>query len=190
MQVDDILTNLLGLFSNPVIMIATLWIIGVVIAVGLRKKPKGSKDVSKQKKQKKSKGKVKGHLIKQMQKMEGEASKDKKLSVPPVRSRQEIITDIFESKTSAIGLKASTASGYVPVSYTPLARYLKERNVSEDTVSAIIDGIMEEESEEDVKAIIEAAADSPGVNLVGAELEKAKELAVEEWNNVRDTSES
>ena len=171
-------------------MIATLWIIGVVIAVGLRKKPKGSKDIPEPKKQKKSKAKVKGHLIKQMQKMEGEASKDKKLTVPPVRSRQEVITDMFESKTRAIGLEASTASGNVPISYTPLARYLKERNVSEDTVSAIIDGIMEEESEDDVKAIIEATADSPGVNLIGAELEKAKELAVEEWSNVRATPEN
>ena len=158
--------------------------------MGLRKKSDGSKKPKKIEPKKKKKGKVKGHLIKQMQKMESEAAKDKTLTVPQVRSRQQIIVDMFESKINAIGLKASSASGYIPVSYTPLARYLKERNVHEDTVSAIIDGMMEEESEDDVMAIIEAAADSPEVNLVGAELEKAKALAVEEWRNVRSAPEA
>ena len=158
--------------------------------MGLRKKRQGPKDPKKDKPKKKKKIKVKGHLIKQMQKMEGEAGKNKKLSVPPVRSRHEVITEMFESKTRAIGLEASTASGYVPVSYTPLARFLKERNVPEDTVSAIIDGIMEEKNEADVMAIIEASADSPEVDLIGDELEKAKALAAEEWRNVKVTPEA
>jgi len=190
MQVTDILEYIFGLFYNPLILIGTLWIIGVVIAMGIRRKSKDAKNPKKDKpkKQKKSNVKVKGHLIKQMQKMENEAGKGKKLSVPPVRSRQEIITEMFESKTRAIGLQASTSSGYVPVSNTPLARYLKERNVLEGTVSAIIDGIMEEETEKGVRSMIEAA--SPELGLSNDELENAKDLAVEEWRNVRETSET
>jgi len=46
-----------------------------------------------------------------------------------------------------------------------------------------------EESEADVRTIIEVAADSPEVNLTSDELEKAKELAVEEWRNVKTPSE-
>ncbi len=185
MQINDILDFILG---DPLILIAIFWIVGIVIAVVLLKRSKGSKkpkDLKEPKKPKKSKIKAKGHLMKQIQKMEGQAEKDKELTVPPVRSRQEIITQLFESKTNAIGLEASTAGGFVPVSYTPLARFLKDRNVAEDTVSAIIAGIMEEETAESVMAIIEAAADSPGVNLIGDELDKAKELAVEEWRNVK-----
>ncbi|TFH10194.1 MAG: hypothetical protein E4H14_02990 [Candidatus Thorarchaeota archaeon] len=156
----------------------------------LRRKPKGPNDPKKTKpeKQKKSQGKVKGHLIKQMQKMESEAGKDRKLTVPPVRSRQEIITEMFESQLSVIGLEASTASGYIPASKTPFAVFLKERDVHEDIVSAVIDGIMEEETEKGVRAIIEAA--SPELGLSGNELEKVKDLAVEEWRNVRETSAS
>ena len=153
--------------------------IGILIAVAIFRKPKDSKPKAKPKQQKKGKVKVKGHLMKPMKKMAGEAEKGKKLSVPPVRTRQEIITEMFESKTEAIGLTASTSSGYIPVSYTPLARFLKERNVAEDMVSAIIAGLMEEDNEKDVMAIIEAAADSPEINLFGDELEKAKK-----WNGV------
>ncbi|MHA1862407.1 MAG: hypothetical protein ACTSWA_01460 [Candidatus Thorarchaeota archaeon] len=189
MQTTGILDFILG---DPLILIAIFWIVGIIIAVVLLKRSKGSKepkDLTKPQKPKRSKIKVKGHLMKQIQKMEGQAEKDKELTVPPVRSRQEIITEIFESKTSAIGLEASTAGGYVPVSYTPLARFLKDRNVAEDTVSAIIAGIMEEDNAESVKAIIEAAADSPEVDLIGNELDKAKELAVQEWRNVKTRPE-
>lgn len=192
MQETNILDTILGLFQDPLILIAVLWIIGIVIAVVVMRRPKGPKtpkDPTKPEKPKKSKIKAKGHLMKPIQKMVSAAERDKKLTVPPVRSRQEIITQMFESKTNEIGLVASTSSGYVPVSYTPLARFLKERNVPEDTVSAIIAGIMEEENEEAVEAIIEATAESPEVDLIGDELDKAKELAVEEWRNVRKTPE-
>ena len=156
--------------------------------MGLRKKPKGPKDPSKIKPKKQKKVKLKGHLIKQMQKMESEAGKGKKLSVPPVRSRQGLITTTFESQLDGIGLQASASSGYVPVSHTPLARFLKDRNVAEDTVSAVIAGIMEEETQDDVKAIIIAA--SPELGLVGDELENAIDLAIEEWRNVKKISET
>ncbi len=184
MQIPDIINTILG---NPIILIAIFWIVGIIIAIVVyrRKKsptaPKGDKPV------KRPKIKVKGRLMKQIQKMAGEAEKGKDLSVPPVRSRQEIITQMFESKLEQIGLEASAASDYVPVSYTPLARFLKERDVPESTVSAIIAGIMEEESEESVQGIIEAA--SPELGLVGDELQKVKDLAVEEWKNVSTTTE-
>ena len=189
MQITDILDFIL---SDPLVLIAIFWIVGIIIAVVLRKRSNGSKkskDLIESKKPKRTKIKAKGHLMKQIQKMDGQAEKGKELTVPPVRSRQEIITQLFESKTNAIGLKASTEGGFVPISHTPLARFLKDRNVAENTVSAIIVGIMEEESEADVRTIIEVAADSPEVNLTSDELEKAKELAVEEWRNVKTPSE-
>ncbi|MHA1138328.1 MAG: hypothetical protein ACTSSE_17750 [Candidatus Thorarchaeota archaeon] len=185
MQEPNILNQIMNIFMDPFILIATLWVVGIIIAVAIFRKSKVSKapDKIKPRKQKKSKVKVKGHLMKPMQKMSSEAEKGKKLSVPPVRSRQEIITEMFESKTRAIGLKASTSSGHVPISHTPLARFLKDHNVEVDIVSAIIDGIMEEDSEENVRGIIEAS--SPELGLIGDELEKAKELAVQEWRNVK-----
>ncbi len=192
MQLTEILDFIMGILEDPMILIALLWVIGIIIAVVILRRPKDSKkpkDPTDFKKPKISKIKAKGHLMKPIQKMIGEAQKGKDLTTPDVRSRQEIITQKFEAKTNEIGLEASTSSGYVPVSYTPLARFLKERNVPEDTVSAIIAGIMEEENEEAVKAIIEATADSPEVDLFGDELDKAKALAVEEWRNVRKTPE-
>jgi len=124
-------------------------------------------------------------VVKQMRRMLADVDKEKELIEPAVQSRQDIITKRFESQMNAIGLEPSTDSGYVPVSYTPLARYLIERGVSDDTVGAILDGLMEEASEESVREIIDAAADTPDVDLTGEELEKAKQLAVDEWNNIR-----
>ena len=124
-------------------------------------------------------------VVKQMRRMLADVDKEKELIEPAVQSRQDIITKRFESQMNAIGLEPSTDSGYVPVSYTPLARYLIERGVSDDTVGAILDGLMEEASEESAREIIDAAADTPDVDLTGEELEKAKQLAVDEWNNIR-----
>jgi len=176
------------LFIDPLILIGTLWVIGIVIAVAIFKKSKEVKAPGKTKpsKQKRDSVKVKGYLMKPMRKMASEAEKGKKLSVPQVRSRDEIITEMFESKLEEIGIKPSTSSGHVPVSYTPLAIYLKEREVTDDIVGALLEGIMEEDSEEDVKGIL--IASSPELGLVGSELEKAINLAVEEWRNVKKSN--
>lgn len=124
-------------------------------------------------------------VVKQMRRMLMDVDKDKELMEPSVQTRQDIITEKFESQMNAIGLEPSTDSGYVPVSYTPLARFLKDRGVSDDTVGAILDGLREEATEESVREIIDATADTPDVDLTGGELEKAKQLAVDEWNNLR-----
>ena len=57
-------------------------------------------------------------------------------------------------------------------------------------VAAIITGLKEEESEEDVMNIIDAAAGTPDVSLQGPDLEKAKNLAVDEWRREKRTSAS
>jgi hypothetical protein len=90
----------------------------------------------------------------------------------------------------SVGLKPSSDSGYIPVSYTPLARFLKDRGVQDDTIGAILAGLMEEETAESVRGIIDAAADTPGVDLIGEELEKAKLLGVEEWKNLRRSKDA
>ena len=160
MQDSGFLDQIMALFMDPLILIGTLWVIGIVIAVAIFRKSQGSKAPpkvkhSKPSKQKESKVKVKGHLMKPMKKMASEAEKGKKLSVPQVRSRDDLIAEMFESKLSAIGIKASTSSGHVPVSYTPFALYLKNRGVEDDIVGALLEGIMEEDSEEAVRGIIE-----------------------------------
>jgi len=91
----------------------------------------------------------KDSLIKEIRKVE------KKLVKHPFRTRQEIITEIFESKMHSIDLEPSKDSGYIPVSNTPLSRYLKEKGVSEDLVGAIIDGL-EEVSDEEIMDYIDA----------------------------------
>ncbi|TFG34422.1 hypothetical protein EU527_03695 [Candidatus Thorarchaeota archaeon] len=187
---NEIIDTIFNFLSDPLNLILALWIVGIIIAIAIFRRPKSSKGKKPEKEVKKPKIKVKGPLMKQIGKMMSDVDKGKELTVPSVRSRDEIITEMFESQMNAVGLKASTASGYVPVSYTPLARFLKERGVPEDTVGAIIAGILEEESEADVRAIIEATAESPEVNLVGAELDKAKQLAVDEWAHVKKAPEN
>ncbi|MGY5859424.1 MAG: hypothetical protein RTU63_08635 [Candidatus Thorarchaeota archaeon] len=99
----------------------------------------------------------KDSLTKEIRKIEKELVKHS------VRSRQEIIREIFESKMHSIGLEPSKDSGDIAVPSTPLSRYLKEKGIPEDKIEAIIAIIarLEEESDEDIMDIIDAAMDSP-----------------------------
>jgi len=124
-------------------------------------------------------------VLKQMRRMISEVDKEKDIAEPVVQTRQDIITKKFNSQLQAINLKPGTDSGHIPYSQTPLSRFLKERGVHEDTVSAILAGLMEEENEAEVRSIIDAAAETPGVDLTGEELLKAQDLAVNEWKNAR-----
>lgn len=177
MQVPEIFNLLIEFLLSPIFLNALLIIIAVnasMIMVVYVLKTKSPSSVP---------------VLKQIHRMSTEVEKGKKISEPAVRSRQDIITQKFNSQIQAVGLEPATDSGYVPASYTPLARFLIERGVSDDTVGAILAGLMEEENETDVQAIIDAAADTPGVDLTGAELDKAKQLAIDEWNNVRRSRE-
>ncbi|MGD2072362.1 MAG: hypothetical protein PVG65_02610, partial [Candidatus Thorarchaeota archaeon] len=109
---------------------------------------------------------------------------------PAVKDRQAIITQLFESKMELIGLTPSKDSGHIPVSFSPLAVFLRDRGIPEDIVAAIITGLKEEENKEDVMNIIDAAADTSNVTLQGSDLEKAKNLAVEEWKREKRTGAS
>lgn len=170
--------QIIEFLTDPLVLIVIIWIVGIAVGIIYVRRPRTKI------------AKVKGPLMKQIGKMIGETEKTTDLTVPAVRSRQEIITQMFESKMHAIDLEPSTDSGYVPVSHTPLARFLKQRGIPDDTISAILAGLMEEEHEAEVRAIIEAAADSPDVNLIGDELNKAKDLAVEEWKNLRESGKA
>ncbi|MFW9975787.1 MAG: hypothetical protein ACFFDQ_11000 [Candidatus Thorarchaeota archaeon] len=169
MQMPEIFSTIIEFILSPIFLFAVVMII-VLVAVRYGTKSKSSSGVP---------------VVKQMHRMVAQIDKGKDITEPAVRSRQEIITLKFNSQMKAIGLEPENESGYVPVSYTPLARFLKERGVQDDTVSAILAGLMEEENETDVRAIITAASETPGVDLTGAELAKAQDLAVSEWTNVR-----
>lgn len=182
--------QIMELLTDPLILIILLWIVTAIVAVVWVRRPRvKAGKVPKVAKVTKV-PKVKGPLMKPIAKMMSETEKGTRLTVPSVRSRNEIITQMFESKMSAIGLEPSKDSGYIPLSSTPLSRFLKDRGVQDDTINAILAGLMEEQQETEVRAIIDAAADSPEVNLIGNELETAKDLAVEEWKNLRESAKS
>ena len=173
MQLPEILDFIIEFVQSPIFIFA--FIMGFVV-VGVRRVT-GSRSQSGV------------PIVKQMRRMVSEVDKEK-VKEPVVQTRQEIITKKFNSQMHSIGLEPATDSGYVPVSHTPLARFLVERGVHEDTVSAILAGLMEEEGEAEVRAIIDAAADTPGVDLTGEELAKAQDLAVVEWTNLRRSREN
>ncbi len=120
-----------------------------------------------------------------MRKLQSSVQKGKKIQVQEVASRQDTITGLFAEKMLAVGIEPSEDSGYIPTSQTPLARYLRKYEISDEVIDAILAGLGEEESEEAVAEIIDAAADTPDVNLDGMFLEQAKELAIEEWRRKR-----
>jgi hypothetical protein len=127
----------------------------------------------------------KSEIGKQIKKMLSATEKGKLPDAPDTRSRQELITEMFEEKLEELDMKPSSDSGYIPVSLTPLAQKLLQCGVSDEIVSAILAGLQEVESELSVKDIIDAAAESPEVHLTGKDLEEAKELAVDEWKRLR-----
>jgi len=185
------LIQIIEYLSDPLIIIILIWLAAIIIGGIWARKPKEKAAPPKKGKAKGKKAKpvkFKGAMMKQIGKMISETEKEKPLSVPSVRTRQEIITQLFESKMNQVNLTPSTDSGYVPVSYTPLARFLKDRGVADDTIDAILAGLMEEEHEAEVRDIIDAAADSPEVNLIGHELDEAKDLAVVEWKRLRESA--
>lgn len=136
------------------------------------------------------KGPQKSGVIKGMEKMLSATEKGRIPNPPAVEDRQKIITQLFESKMQMIGLTPSKDSGHIPVSYSPLAVFLRDKGVPEDIVAAIITGLREEESEDDVRNIIEAATDTPEVAIQGNDLEKAMNLAIEEWKREKRASGS
>jgi len=76
-------------------------------------------------------------------------------------TRQTIITKMFEDKMQAIGLEPSKDSGYRPTSHTPLVRYLREYGISDDVIDAIMTGLDEEGSVDNIREIIEDLREGP-----------------------------
>jgi hypothetical protein len=72
--------------------------------------------------------------IEEMEKVEKELVKH------PVRTRQEIITDIFESQMRTIGLEPSKDDGYM----TLFSRFLRERRVANDAIHDLIHSMKNE----------------------------------------------
>lgn len=174
MQMPEILDLIIEFILSPIF----LFVLVMIIVVGAARYATRSKTQSGV------------PVVKQMRRMISEVDKEKEMTEPVVRSRQDLITEKFISQMQAADLEPATDSGYVPVSQTALARFLKNSGVQDDTVSAILAGLMEEENEAEVRAIIDAAADTPGVDLTGEELVKAQDLAVSEWTNARRSREA
>ncbi|MHA1772398.1 MAG: hypothetical protein ACTSYL_12020 [Candidatus Thorarchaeota archaeon] len=127
--------------------------------------------------------------IKQVKKMQKAIEKGKRLPDLEVASRQDIVTRLFVNRMMEAGLEPSADSGYVPVSYTPLARFLRDCGLSDVIAEAILSGILEETTEEGVRTIIAASADTPDISLTQDELKHAQDLAVEEWRRKKKSME-
>ena len=128
----------------------------------------------------------KTQLGKHMKKMLSATEKGRIPESPPIRSRQDVITDLFGAKMEKIGLEPSSDSGHIPLSYTPLARLLLENGVQDEIISAILQGLQQEKNEQAVRDIIEAISESPDVSLEGTTLAEAQRLAVEEWKRLHE----
>ena len=124
-------------------------------------------------------------ILKKLKKMKGDIDKGKNPKIPETNSRQVLITEVFVEELGAIGLEPSSDSGYIPSSQTPLAKYLRRFGVADDIIDAIIAGLADDESAESVRMVIDAAADTPDIDLQGEYLTRAKDIAVEEWEKRR-----
>lgn len=170
MQLEGFLDIIISLLCDQTIQLALLVVLAaIILAVAARRRDGGKQS----------------QVMKTMTKMLADVEKGRSITLTGVPTRQSTITSLFEKKMDAIGMKPSTESEYIPVSYTPLARFLTERKVPDHIVSAILAGLKEEDSEEEVRKIIEAAATTSHVDLSPKEIQKAQELAVEEWNRVK-----
>lgn len=85
---------------------------------------------------------------------------EKELVKHPVRTRQDIITEMFESKMHMIGLAPSKDIGYISDPDTTLVRLLRQIGVQEEIIDVIIVEL-ENEPEETKMEIILAAMDTP-----------------------------
>jgi hypothetical protein len=175
MQIDEIIQNITLLFEPPAIYFVVVLIVLIVIGAAIRRRPKGPAGPP---------------IIKRMSKMMSRIEKGKPIKDAPVKSRQDIITESFEEKMHAVGLKPSTDSGHIPTSRTPLAKYLLDHGVAESTTDAIVSELSGLESKDAVKEILEAAAESEGVSFTSVELDMAKQLALEEWLRSRRRTSS
>ncbi|MHA1935199.1 MAG: hypothetical protein ACW97A_07945 [Candidatus Thorarchaeota archaeon] len=177
MQIEDTLNFIQDLIDQimhpPLLYIVPILLVLIIVGIAIRRSKRSSK----------------APIMKQIGKMLSTVEKGKIPDEPTVSSRQEIVTNLFESKMQAVGVEPSKDSGYIPTSQTPLAQYLRKYEIPDDIIDAILAGLQEESTEEDVRAIIDAAADTPDVNLDGIFLDKAKDLAVEEWKRARGRSD-
>jgi hypothetical protein len=170
MQLENFLDTIISLLNDQTVQLILLLVV-IVVIIGLAARRRG--------------GTKQPPVVKTMTKMLSDIERGREFELAGVPTRQSTISSLFEEKMSSMGMKPSTESGYIPVSYTPLSRFLAERGVSDDIISAILAGLKEEDSEEEVREIIEAAATTAAIDLTPQEIEKAQQLGVEEWARVK-----
>ncbi|MGV9168729.1 MAG: hypothetical protein ACOC38_02185 [Promethearchaeia archaeon] len=122
--------------------------------------------------------------IRKIKDMHSDIKKGKEPKAPVAKSRQEIITDIFESKMNKIGLEPSSEAGYIPVSTGDFSDYMIQHGVDIDTMRAILDDLPTLKRPE-VFDVVEAATEMQGVDFNVREVEEAKQLALNEWQRHR-----
>ena len=71
---NEIIDTILNLFSDPLVLILTLWIIGIIVAIAIFRRPKGRTE-KQPKGTKQVKIKSKSPLMKKIQKMAKEERK-------------------------------------------------------------------------------------------------------------------
>ncbi|NWF96481.1 MAG: hypothetical protein HXY34_10115 [Candidatus Thorarchaeota archaeon] len=133
-------------------------------------------------------GEKKVSLLRELDRLASAAKKGKPLDLPHVRTRREVIADIFRASMESAGLKVAEGTGSaMPTSYAPFAVFLRELHVDESMIEAMLSGISEAESESEVEDLVDAAADTADFGAIASRLEEAKRIAKEEWVRTRGT---
>jgi len=162
MQFPDSFGDLL---SSPVFIISLVLVLVVVVLYFAKKKMVGPADRS---------------AIQKVRHMHSAIKKGNQPDIPVTRSRQDIISELFESKMNKIGLEPASEAGFIPVSTGDFADYMIEHGVDPDTMRAILDDLPTLKREE-MFDVVEAATEMRDVDFTNREVEEAKELALNEW---------
>lgn len=162
MQFPDSFGDLL---SSPMFLISLALVLVVVVLYFAKKKMISPADRS---------------PIQKVKHMHSAIKKGNPPDIPVTRSRQDIITELFESKMNKIGLEPASEAGFIPVSTGDFADYMIEHGVDSETMRAILDDLPTLKRQE-VFDVVEAAAEMQDADFTTREVEKAKQLALNEW---------
>jgi hypothetical protein len=162
MQFPDSFGDLL---SSPVFIISLVVVLVVVVLYFAKKKMVGPADRS---------------PIQKVRHMHSAIKKGNQPDIPVTRSRQDITSELFESKMNKIGLEPASEAGFIPVSTGDFADYMIEHGVDPDTMRAILDDLPTLKREE-MFDVVEAATEMRDVDFTNREVEEAKKLALNEW---------
>ncbi|TXT57354.1 MAG: hypothetical protein BAJATHORv1_10054 [Candidatus Thorarchaeota archaeon] len=172
MQLDEIINLLL----DPIVLVLLIVVIVIIAIAASRRGPKAPSGPPE---------------VKIMLKMKSTVEKGRDVESPPVKSREEIISDMYESKLEEIGIKPPKEGGHIPlVASSDLSQKLVEYQeqmgaISDDDIEATVEGIHSAEGAREVTDIIDMVADVIGLDE--DDKKELQQLAHQEWKRHKDS---